>query len=160
TAASCNRNDVNAVINGPTHTAVNGDVIQIPPGSCTWTSSITVPGGVGITITGSGTPNSGAGTMGPSASCAATVITDNSNSNLFRLRPTSSSSLSHISCMKIRTDDATAISAPLAAAGTCNSTTCPNLRIDNITFDSSLYGQKADSGSQVLTDNVFGVIDH
>src|SRR4051812_7606799 len=32
TAASCNRADVNAVINGPTHTAVNGDVIQIPAG--------------------------------------------------------------------------------------------------------------------------------
>src|SRR5262249_7489940 len=33
-AASCNRSDVNAVINGPTHVAVDGDVIQIPSGSC------------------------------------------------------------------------------------------------------------------------------
>src|SRR5271154_610743 len=62
TAASCNRSDVNAVINGPTHTAVNGDVIVIPPCSATtWTSGITITG-VGIDITGSGTPNTGAGT--------------------------------------------------------------------------------------------------
>ena len=44
TAASCNRSDVNAVINGPTHTAVNGDTIIIPAGSCTWTSGITING--------------------------------------------------------------------------------------------------------------------
>ena len=30
TAASSAQSDVNAVINGPTHTAVNGDIIQIP----------------------------------------------------------------------------------------------------------------------------------
>src|SRR5437773_7738683 len=29
TAASCNQSDVNAVINGPTHTAVDGDTIKI-----------------------------------------------------------------------------------------------------------------------------------
>jgi hypothetical protein len=41
TAATCNQTDVNAVINGPTHTAVAGDTINIPStGSpCTWTSS-------------------------------------------------------------------------------------------------------------------------
>src|SRR5690349_21365027 len=63
TAASCNRSDVNAVINGPTHTAVNGDTIIIPAGTCTWTSGITV-NGVGIDITGQGTPNTGPSTVG------------------------------------------------------------------------------------------------
>jgi hypothetical protein len=57
TAADCNQNSVNAVIHGPTHTAVDGDVINIPAGSCTWTSGITIPVGLGITIIGSGTPN-------------------------------------------------------------------------------------------------------
>jgi hypothetical protein len=48
TAASRNQSDVNAVINGPTHTAGNGDNINIPAGSCTWTSGTTVPSNIGI----------------------------------------------------------------------------------------------------------------
>jgi hypothetical protein len=50
TAASCNQRDVNAVISGRTRTAVNGDTINIPAGSCTWTSGITVPSHIGISI--------------------------------------------------------------------------------------------------------------
>ena len=50
TAASCNQSDVNAVINGPTHTAVAGDTIIIPNGSCTWTSPVAVT--VPITLQG------------------------------------------------------------------------------------------------------------
>ena len=160
TAASCSRSDVNAVINGPTHTAIDGDVIQIPAGTCTWTSGIIVSSGVGITIQGSGTPNTSATSTGASSSCTATVITDNSNSHLFQFRPDVTSSLSRISCIKIRTDGSSSINAPLSVAGRCNSTTCSNFRIDNITIDASLQGQLADSGSQVLADNVFGVLDH
>src|SRR5215471_19723298 len=52
TAATCNRSDVNSVINGPTHTAVDGDIINIPAGSCTWTASLSVT--VGISIIGAG----------------------------------------------------------------------------------------------------------
>src|SRR5262249_51987743 len=69
-------------------------------------------------------------------------------------------SLSRVSCIKIRTDNSTVITAPLTAGGTCDATSCPNVRIDNITFDSSVQGQQADSSSQVLTDNVFAVLDH
>src|ERR1700675_5162229 len=58
TAASCNYSDVNAVINGPIHTAVNGDTINIPAGTCTWTSALTGPSGVGCTIIGVAPPNS------------------------------------------------------------------------------------------------------
>src|SRR5271156_6659460 len=72
-AASCQQSDVNAVINGPTHTAVNGDTIQIPAGSCTWTSGITISG-VGIDITGTGTPNTGAGTFGPGTSTTTLIM--------------------------------------------------------------------------------------
>jgi hypothetical protein len=45
TAASANYSDVNAVINGSTHTAINGDIIQIPCSgrqSVTWTSQLVV----------------------------------------------------------------------------------------------------------------------
>ncbi len=162
TTASCNRSDVNAVINGPTHVAVNGDVIQIPAGTCAWTSGITIPAGIGITIRGSGTPNGTPAIFGPSASCTATVITHNiSGGNVFQFRPAVTASLSRISCLKIRTDNSSVIAAPLSAAGRCNSsTTCPNLRVDNVTFDTSLWGSPNDSGSQILVDNIFGVIDH
>src|SRR5271170_6530467 len=79
-AASCQQPDVNAVINGPTHTAVSGDTIQIPPGSCTWTSGITISG-VGIDITGTGTPNTGGGTFG--AGTPNTTLIDNASAPLF-----------------------------------------------------------------------------
>jgi hypothetical protein len=68
TAASCNYSDVNAVINGPTHTLAAGDTITIPSGTCTWTSqlNVTVPNATSssvvttiegqTTCTGSGDP--------------------------------------------------------------------------------------------------------
>src|SRR5271155_2348513 len=79
TAASCNQSDVNAVINGPTHKAVNGDTIIIPPtGSpCTWTSGITISG-VGIDITGTGTPSTGGGTFGAGTSNTTLIETGSS----------------------------------------------------------------------------------
>jgi hypothetical protein len=42
TAASCSYADVNAVINGPTHTASNGDTIILPAGTCTWNSQLQI----------------------------------------------------------------------------------------------------------------------
>src|SRR5271156_1986064 len=73
TAASCNRSDVNAVINGPTHTAVDGDTINIPAGSCTWNTGIKISG-VGISIIGAGNPNVGSEATG--AGSSVTTITD------------------------------------------------------------------------------------
>ena len=162
TAATCNRSDVNAVINGSTHVAVNGDVIQIPAGSCTWTSAVTVPANVGITITGTGTPDGGASTTGPSASCTATSITDNDTADrfLFTMTPGVSSSTSRISCLKLSSSNAANIGTPIGISGTCNSSTCPNFRVDNVTFDTSLTGIRANSTSIIVEDNVFGVVDH
>src|SRR5579872_7259673 len=81
TAASCNYSDVNAVINGPTHTAVDGDIIIIPSGACTWTSGLVGPSHAGYTLTGSGTPQSGSGSTGAASSCTATEIIDNAGSS-------------------------------------------------------------------------------
>jgi len=53
---------VNAVINGPTHTAIAGDTINIPLGACTWSSGITIT--VPIQVLGAGTPNTSATTFG------------------------------------------------------------------------------------------------
>src|SRR5271155_1615018 len=103
TAASCNQSDVNAVINGPTHTAVNGDRIVIPAGTCTWTSGITVPSAVGLTITGAGTPSSGASTTGASSTCTSTRIIDNAGPSnaLFGLTPSYGTATTRISCIAI-----------------------------------------------------------
>ena len=100
TAASCNYSAVNAVINGPTHTAVNGDIINVPSGSCTWSSGIIVPSGIGITVIGSGTPNSGASTTGASSSCGSgTTITLTGGFTMFGMAPTYGNSTSRLSCM-------------------------------------------------------------
>jgi hypothetical protein len=165
TAASCSQSDVNAVINGPAHIAVDGDVIRIPPGSCTWTSGIAVPIGVGISIIGSGMPVSGASTMGASSSCGATAITDNitSGDSLILLQPTFGSSISRVSCMKILGQSGlgpNSITSPVAIQGACNSIACPNVRVDNVTFDGSLQGIISNSSTVMVTDNVFGVLDH
>src|SRR5271170_8499710 len=77
TAASCNWSDVNAVINGPTHAAAAGDTITIPAGTCTWTNELLIP--AGITLTGTGTPNTGPGTFG--SGTLKTIILANAGSS-------------------------------------------------------------------------------
>jgi hypothetical protein len=165
TAATCSRADVDAVINGPTHTAVDGDVIQIPAGGCTWTSGITVSAGIGITIKGAGTPSNDPATTGASASCTQTVLIDNltGGGNMFHVSPTFNSSVMRLSCMKIAGDPGlgtNAIISPIALKGTCNSSTCAQVRLDNITFDSSLQAKISNSDTAIVSDNVFGVLDH
>jgi hypothetical protein len=59
TATSCNQSDVNAVINGPNHTAVTGDTIIIPAGSCTWSRALNVPAGITLMGVRSGGAPSG-----------------------------------------------------------------------------------------------------
>src|ERR1700721_4836858 len=78
TANTCSRGDVSECINNTDgtcapsgHTAVDGDVIVIPAGTCAWTSGVVVPSNIGITIQGNGTPNSDATTTAPSAGCPA-----------------------------------------------------------------------------------------
>lgn len=160
TAASCSQADVNAVINGPTHTAVDGDVIQIPAGSCTWTSGISVPSNIGITITGAGTPNSGASTVGASSSCvggSGTNITDSAGS-LFNMSPEYGNSTSRISCIQIIVGSPTG--SPVGVTGTCTSSGCPNLRLDNLTAPNGFAGIGISDDAFVVLNNVFGVADH
>ena len=150
TAKSCNQSDVNAVINGPTHTAVNGDIINIPSGSCTWTTGLTVPSGIGITIIGSGTPNSGGANTGASSSCANTVITDGqSGAALFSFSPQYGNATTRLSCMELLPSMNTV--SPVQVIGTCTSSGCPNLRLDNIT--ASGWG-----GYNVVSDQTFAVV--
>jgi hypothetical protein len=165
TAASCDYSDVNAVINGPTHIALNGDIINIPSGTCTWTSQLTVPSGIGITISGSGTPNSGSGSVG--AATPTTEIIDNVESDFMITASPFYGQTMRISMMAIDPESSsTALTTPIFLGGvkSCSSSGCANVRVDNITFGLNTQWTEGGNGSSaawmVRTSNVFGVIDH
>ena len=161
TAASCNYSDVKAIINGPKHKAVNGDTINIPAGTCTWTSNLSVPSAIGITIIGNGTPNVGASTSAASSSCIATVIIDRlSTGDLLTMTPQFGNPTSRVSCMKIVTfTPYSGYGPPLSINGTCTSSGCPNLRIDNLTIPTGGMCSVSDASFAVV-GNMFGVADH
>jgi|SRR5579859_514526 len=158
TAASCNQSDVNAVINGPTHTAVNGDTIQIPAGSCTWTTGITIKG-VGIDITGTGTPNTGGGTVG--AGTPSTTLINHANAAFFNFTGLTIGQTAKVELLTMSASGAgtNSISGAIFFNGTCTASGCANIRVDNINFTAGTWGS-ACSGGYVLVDNVFGVVDH
>lgn len=165
TAADCNRSTVNALINGPGedathHVAVDGDVINIPAGSCTWTSGITVPSNIGITIAGAGTPNTAANQTG--AGTVTTNITNNlSSGSLLTLSPQYGNSLTRISSIKfIPTIPSGGYTTPMNISGTCTSSGCPNVRLDNLILPTSWESAGLPDGSFAFVANVFGVADH
>ena len=153
-AASCNRSDVDAFINGPKHRALDGDVINIPAGTCTWTTGVTVPIGIGISIIGAG--------------ARSTTIIDNythSPSYLFCFRPSYGASLSRISGFTLSPQaglSARSLEAPLAFQGTCAVGGCPNIRVDHLVVPAtpSWGALTSPSNTLIVTDNVFGVLDH
>src|ERR1019366_4086571 len=80
TAASCSVSDVQAAINLELATPADGDVISIPPGTCTWTGTTAVSASftTSVTIQGAGAISAttgGASTTGSDV----TVIIDNIN---------------------------------------------------------------------------------
>jgi hypothetical protein len=165
TAASCNWSDVNAVINGPTHTAIAGDTILIPAGTCVWSSGLSV--GVNITIIGSGNQNGGAESFG--AGTLNTIIVDNyasgSNSIFTAQIAYASGALFRLSTLDIEPNSSsTALSSPVSIAGTCTSSGCPAVRLDNLEFGKNTQWTEAGNSSNAQTmiraDGVFGVIDH
>jgi hypothetical protein len=167
TAATCNYSDVNAVINGPIHTAVDGDIINVPAGICTWASNLVPPANVGITLIGSGTPNSSASTTGAASSCTATEIIDNGGSSnfLMNFQPLNGNSTTRISCMDIEPESTgTTLSPPIQVNGTCTSSGCPPFRVDNITFGLNTQWTETGNGSQaaavIRINDAFGVMDH
>jgi hypothetical protein len=169
TAASCSQSDVNAVINGPTHTAVNGDTIIIPTiGSpCTWATGIAV-NGVGIDITGTGTPNTGGGTVGagtPNTTLISNIPNSSNDGAFFWFKNlTASSSTAKVELLTLNgTGDATyAASGTLMFSGTCTTSPpyCASIRVDNINWSAGTWGGPISDGAGVTINNVFGVIDH
>lgn len=142
-AASCNQSDVQTAVNN----AADGDTINIPAGSCSWTQGVTV--NVGLSIIGAG--------------AGSTTITDNyTGGQLFTWNiPSATSSLSRLSSLTINPGNSGSYAQPTLAwiRGTCNSSTCSNVRWDHITSGTWNYGTNF-QGFLIYSDNVFGVIDH
>jgi hypothetical protein len=147
---------VKAIINGPKHKAVNGDVIVIPAGTCTWTTGITIAG-IGITIEGQGTPKTGASTVG--AGTSTTILIQNMTSSLFSASGVPYGQLMRYSMMYLKPENGVTNEAvAIRTSGTCTSSGCPNLRVDNITFDVGYASDPA--GAFTISNNMFGVYDH
>ncbi len=162
-AASCQEADVNAVINGPTHTAVNGDTIVIPAGTCTWTSQLSVK--AGITVTGSGKANSGPSTFG--AGTPSTIIIDNAGSNgpLIAVTSLTNGETATVAMLDIEPNSSsTPLFSPITASGTCSLSGCPNIRITNVVFGQTTQWTEGGNGApadwMIRTDNIVGVVDH
>jgi hypothetical protein len=68
-AASCSASDVQTALNS---VATDGTTVNIPAGSCTWSTQVTYNGSFSATIQGQSTTN---GTCGPGGSCSATDST-------------------------------------------------------------------------------------
>ena len=164
-AASCQQAAVNAVINGPKHTAVDGDTISIPPGNCTWTSGVAVPKGIGITIIGSGSANTnptcnGSVTAGCGAGSVSTIITVAGSFFAFYAQPNLGNSLTRFSQLDFETSITSQGKAPIVVVGTCSANGCPNLRVDNVIFGSGWALAQLSGSGVILPDNMFGVVDH
>ncbi len=163
TAASSAESDVAAAV----ALASNGDTVQIPcsPSSSTWTTTLTVS--KYITITGmGGKPNTGPNTFGSGTNCL--TINDNNTGGavfLFSLSFTSTTNVATLQNINIDPASSTAqLHIPVQAAGTCTSSGCPNIRLDNLVFGNHIQWTAGGNGGNaswtITTDNVFGVIDH
>jgi hypothetical protein len=164
TAASSNESDVNAVINGPTHKAVNGDTIQIPCSgtqSVTWTSTLTVSASITITALGA-TPNTGASTFGAGTNC---LTITSATGILFELDPTYSASSNVITLQNMTLVPGSGAYTPIHVSGTGTASGMPLFRIDNVAFGNSssqwAYGTGSNTGEfLIIANNAFGVTDH
>jgi hypothetical protein len=158
TAASCNPSDVQAAVNS----AADGDIVNIPAGRCTWTSGVTVPSNIGITITGSGTPSSGSSTSVPSSSCSSgttVTLSASSTTTAFTMNPEYGNSTSRLSCLTVAYGSGPAVA--FKVLGTCTSSGCPNLRMDNMTFSNWAGHTEAGISYGIgAIGDMFGVIDH
>lgn len=170
-AASCSPTDILAALpsNGNTNSTVTVSIPACASSNVQTTNvNYTLPSAVtSLTIAGSGTPNSSSSTTGASSSCTATELIDNAGSNTsfmwyFNL---SYGQTLRISCMDIEPlSRLTQLTTPIVVMGTCTSSGCPQLRIDNIIFGLNTQWVENTNGSaaswMTRTDDVFGVIDH
>lgn len=149
TAATCDYANVNGLINntGGTqqHLAVDGDVINIPAGTCTWTTQLSVT--VGISIIGAGSGSTTITEAVPTVSMLVVTI------------PSATSSTFRLSGITLAPGGQNVRYSLMQITGTCNSTTCSHIRLDSLNITGWKYAVDF-SGQVSSVNNVFGVIDH
>ena len=169
TAASASESDVNAVINGPTHTAINGDIIQIPctgTQSVIWTSSLGINASITLTALGGATPNTLPSQFGSATNCL-TIVDNVVGAWMFYLTPTYASTNNLTTLQNFNIDpmsSTTALSNPIATNGTATSAGFPQVRIDNIEFGKGTQwtesGNSSGAAYMIVQNDVIGVADH
>ena len=164
-AASCSYVDILAAL--PSSGTGPATVI-IPSCSTPWTSNLnyTQPSGVTcLKLIGAGTPNSGISTFG--AGTPTSIITDNAgNTNplmFFNISYPQSLTVQNLDILPFT--GSTALVLPIEVLGTCTSSGCPNLRLDNLEFGNGSVqwthtGNGANSSAMIGITNVYGVADH
>lgn len=158
-AATCNKSDVDAIINGGTHVAIDGDIILVPPGTCTWASTLSIT--KNITIMGDGMPNASASQFG--SGTLKTIIVDNiPGAGVIQAQiGFAFGALYRLSMLDISPNGAISLVSPLHIAGTCTASGCPNIRLDNIGLGITTPWTIPNNTSWLIrANNVFGVIDH
>lgn len=161
-AASPAESDVSACVSMLSQST---PTIQVPTGSGTWTSQLTVSlGSLGsgtYTIIGSGSPNSGSGSTG--AGSVNSTITDNVSGSGPMISVTLSQGQTfRFSSFNIAPNSSsTTLTSPVFIVGTCNTSGCPYARFDNLIFSSAWgSGNGTQATWMIRTDNVYGVLDH
>lgn len=155
-AASCNASDVQSALHAVTSSTTT---VNIPAGTCTWTSavSLTVPAGnTSLTIKGA---TSISGSCGPGGSCAAsdgTVIIDNyaSTNPLIVLKTTSTCTLERVTGLTIQGGTGQVKENGMIQVGG----NCHSFRLDHNHFYMST--SPLANGGVRYVDWVYGVTDH
>lgn len=138
TAASCSSSDVMASI----VSASAGDVVVVPPGVCTWASTITIS--KGITLQGSG--------------IGVTTIVGNTSSTLVSYNPASPELNETFRLTGFTLNGGSAAITVLRVTNSSKTAIISNIRIDHNRIENSSTGA---SSQGVLVDRmVYGVVDH
>jgi hypothetical protein len=143
TALSCNASDVQAALNR----ASIGDTVNIPAGTCQWTTAVTWTAPANVTLSGAGTTAIGGGDR--------TVIVDAYNST----RPLLAIDVSVIGTFRMTgfTLRTTALTV-LKENGMTGLAGPGNVRVDHIHFDN--HTTIGTTKPLWIGDRVFGVVDH
>jgi hypothetical protein len=163
TAASCNLSDVQTALNKEAATPVNGDIVVIPAGTCTWNGSISENTSVTLTIQGSTTISTNCATPPTStAACTAadsTVIIDGRTNGTAGNEPIFSFNINGSGSQELRITGITwsggsdTLYHGVVGGGGSNSS--GQLRVDHCHFMS--YYQ---AGVRISQPATFGVFDH
>ncbi|MGB9068771.1 MAG: hypothetical protein WCC21_09380 [Candidatus Acidiferrales bacterium] len=164
TAASSNESDVQTAVNKVSPSG--GDTVNVPcsPATPVWTTALTSSNRFTLNFQGS-TPNAGAETFGSGMNCV-TIVDNNTGGSLFVFRPTYSATNNILTVQNVNIDpiaSTTSLGVPISIGGTCTSSGCPLIRLNNIYFGKNTqweYGKAGSPPTLIVTDNVFGVIDH